>query len=682
MTPEQAVFIAAMILVAGSLVSALCSNFRKVVGWIAAGFVAAATGFAFPAALKILLDGQVIETRSFLVVPILNAQLVFRLDPLSALFLLVVAVISVLTTLYSVSYMSRFRDEHLVRYYPPLLLSFASIIGVVCAADWFFFIVFWEIMSVSAYALVVFERRNPVSLRAGFKFIIMTHAATAAMFIAAILLWHYGGTHSFTFTSAKQALAQLAVTKPALVHILLALWVIGFGTKAGMLPFGSWLPDAYPAAPSSASAAFAGTMTKLGIYGLVRVFWWMLPASSFSQVWGIIIAVLGAGSVFIGTLATLPHHVAHDDTKRFLCFHVVGQIGYMLLGVGMGIYFLPTHPVVAMLALMAGVFHLLNNVLYKTLLFLNSGSILFRTGTRDLNRISGLGAVMPLTALTATVASLSIAGIPPFNGFVSKWMLYSVSIFAPQPFPLFIALGVIAMFISLVSLASFLKYIGSAFLGPLAAPEDNTLSRGEVPVTMQLPQLILAGLCLLFGLVPVLPVRLVYDALASAAPAERAVEFARLVGSSPGGLSLMLGNNNPAGLWFPPVILVVLLVLMLAAWRLSKVGGAATRRVAQWNCGAPVTAQMVRYQASSFYGPFKAAFSRVYPMVGVPKVGYPEAVAQAFDLDRWLYNPLVAAGRRISERLRQTHVGIPQMYLVWQIAGVILVLAALLWMLR
>ena len=152
-----------------------------------------------------------------------------------------------------------------------------------------------------------------------------------------------------------------------------------------------------------------------------------------------IIAVIGAGSVFVGTLSTLPEHVAHDDSKRFFGFHVIGQIGYMMLGIGMGIYFLPTHPIVAMLALMAAVFHLVNHVCYKSLLFLTSGSILFRTNSRDLNNVSGLGAVMPLTAATAAVASLSIAGVPPFNGFASKWMLYSVSILSQpmQPSPRF-----------------------------------------------------------------------------------------------------------------------------------------------------------------------------------------------------------------------------------------------------
>ncbi len=681
MTPEQAILAAAAILTLGSAVSAVVSPNRKAVGWVALYFVAIAGALSFPAALQVLLRGSEINTPSLLTVPVINAQLVFRLDALSALFVLIVAPISLLTTLYSVGYMERYPDEHLGRYYPALLLSFASILGVLTAADWFFFIIFWEIMSVASYTLVVFERRNPVSLRAGFKYILMTHAATAAMFIAAILLWHYGHTHSFTFASCKEALATLSTTNRPLVHLLLGLWVVGFGTKAGLLPFGSWLPDAYPAAPSGASAAFAGTMTKLGIYGLVRVFCWMMPISSYAEVWGVVIAVLGAGSVFIGTLATLPHHVAHDDSKRFLCFHVVGQIGYMLLGVGMGIYFLPTHPAIAVLALMAGIFHLINNVIYKTLLFLTSGSILFRTGTRDLNLVSGLGAAMPLTAVTATVASLSIAGLPPFNGFVSKWMLYNISILSPQTFPLFIALGVMAMFISLVSLASFLKYIGSAFLGAPTAPPGNSLQQGEVPLTMHLPQVILALLCLLFGLAPALALTGVYRAVAGALPGGFAPGFDSLLGSAPAGLRILL-DGRATGIWFPGVVVLVLGACVVLAWGLSKLGATSRRQVAEWHCGTDITGEKARYQARSFYGPFKEAFARVYPMVGMPKIGYPRALVALADLDKWLYYPLAEKMRSLTTRFSRTHAGIPQVYLVWQLAGVALVITALFLMLR
>jgi hydrogenase-4 component B len=666
----QAILIAAIILMIGAGVTAIFSGKRKVVGWLAVGFVALSGVLTFPAALRVML-GAASSTPVLLTVPVLNAQLVFTVDSLSALFLLATAVISFLTTLYSVGYMSRYENHSLARYYPPMLVCFSSILGLICVADWFFFICFWEMMSVSSYALVVFERENPVNLRAGLKYIVMTHTATAAMFVAFIVLWQQGSPHSFSFAHARTALAQLAVAKPLLTHILLALWLIGFGTKAGLLPFGNWLPDAYPAAPSSASAFFGGTMTKLGIYGILRVFCWMLPASNYSQFWGMVIAIVGAGSVFVGTLSTLPHHVAHDDSKRFLSFHAIGQIGYMMLGIGMGIYFLPISPTVAMLALIAGTFHLVNNVIYKSLLFLTSGSILFRTGTRDLNKVSGLGAIMPLTAAAAAVGGLSIAGMPPLNGFASKWMLYGISILTPQIAPIFVILGVMAMFISVVTLASFLKYIGTAFLGPLAAPADNSLERGDVPKTMQIPQAILAALCILFGLLPIIPLIGVYRAINAALPSPAlSIGFKTLLGNSPFGIRLLVaGPGEASGVWLPLVGLFVLVVCFLLAWGISRLGGAPQRRVAEWQCGSPLTNQFTRYQARSFYGPFKHAFGRLYPLIGIPKLGYPHSLARFSNFDAWLYAPITNAGLRLSKRLSRTHVGIPQMYLLWQVVG-------------
>jgi hydrogenase-4 component B len=355
----------------------------------------------------------------------------------------------------------------------------------------------------------------------------------------------------------------------------------------------------------------------------------------------------------------------------------------MLLGLGIGIYFLNINPLVATLALMATVFHLVNNVCYKSLLYLNAGSILYRTNTRDLNLVSGLGAIMPLTALTATVGALSIAGMPPLNGFASKWMLYSVSILSPQPmFPVFVILGVMAMFISLVTLASFLKFIGAAFLGTFAAPKNNTLDRGDVPLTMQIPQVVLAGLCILFGLVPVLPLFGVHKAISAALPANMQHSLTDLIGNAPGGVSLMLTGGLPTGVWLPLIVFAALLLCMgLSKW-IYGLGGAVRRTVSGWNCGVDIQSELVRYQARSFYGPFKKAFGRIYPTMRMPKLGYPKTIVKLFDVDHWLYAPLTLMMKHISERVSRAHVGIPQMYLIWQVAGAALVLTALFLMLK
>jgi len=695
MNAAQLVLIGAGILAGGAAVTALISSQRKTVGPVAFLFVLSAGILVFYSGLSVLMSNQAVATGTLLTVPTLGAELVFRVDQLSALFLLIISVISMLTTLYSIGYMVRYRDQHLIRYYPLLQLFFAGIIGVVCMADWFFFLIFWEFMTLCSYFLVIFEKDNPVSLRAGFKYIVVTHAATALMLIAIIVLWKAGGSHSFSFAASKVGMAELAASKPVLLHLLLALWFVGFGTKAGVLPFGDWLPDAYPAAPSGASAAFAGTMTNLAIYGLLRVFLEMLPASEFSTAWGIIIAVLGAGSIFVGTITAL----AQDDSKRLIAFQMIGQMGYVLLGLGTGLYLLPSEPAIAMLAIMAGVFHLVNGACYKPLLFFSVGSILLRTGRRNLNQVSGLAATMPVTGAIAMVASMSMAGMPPFNGFASKWIIYHVTILGAPGLPVFLFLGIVALFISLVTLASLLKYLGGAFLGEPSASVAE-MQAGDVPRSMQWPQLVLGALCVAFGLVPFLPLLGVHRALGALGVFPTSLGLASLVGDSWTGLQLsVVGGDQPTGVWLPMAGLAAVVLCSLLAYGFSRLGAAQRRAVGIWHCGAlidgaemrylvvepksdPATADFeARYQAHGLYGAFKEAFKGIYPTVQVPRMAYPRRLMSIFDADTWLFQPLAGAGDWLTRRFSRTHSGVPQLYLIWQLMGLAVVLVVLfLWM--
>ena len=202
---------------------------------------------------------------------------------------------------------------------------------------------------------------------------------------------------------------------------------LGFLVKAGGFPFGMWwLPDAHPAAPSPVSALLSGAMIKLGLYGILRVFLSLMPPGPWLLPWGFVIATFGTLSLFFGTMAAL----VQLDSKRLLAYHSIGQVGYMLLGFGLGLALLERDPALAAVAIVAGLFHLLNHACFKGLLFLNAGMFEVVTGERDLNRLGGLNKVVPLTAACTIVASLSIAGLPPFNGFSSKWLLYHASVWS------------------------------------------------------------------------------------------------------------------------------------------------------------------------------------------------------------------------------------------------------------
>ena len=693
MSAAQAVLIGAAILVIGAASAALLARRRRAVGPLSFVFALVACAFIFPAGLSVLLSDRPAAMHSLLEIPMLGAALAIRIDQLSALFLLIISVICTLVTLYSISYMSRYRDQGLIRYYPLLLLFFAGTVGVVCMADWLFFLVFWEFMTICSYFLVIFEKENPVSQRAGLKYVIITHAATALMLIAIIAVRQAAQPHSFSFAAARETVGQLAAAKPALLHVLLALWFIGFGTKAGVLPFGDWLPDAYPAAPSGASAAFAGTMTNLGMYGLLRVFLEMLPASDFQTTWGIVIAVFGAGSIFVGTLTAL----AQDDSKRLLAFQMIGQMGYVLLATGTGLYLLPVSPTVGMVAIMAGLFHLVNGACYKPLLFFNAGSLLLRTGERNLNRMSGMWSIAPLTGVTALIGSLAIAGMPPFNGFASKWLIYHVTILGVPKLALFVFLGIIALFVSLVTLAAFLKFLGGAFLGQPALSEEQAKA-GDVPFAMQLPQVLLAGVCIGFGLVPLLPLAGIHRAVGALAGVGPVAPLASLVGESWVGLRLSVFGDQATGMWLPVAGLAALIVASLFAYAISRLGAAQRRAVSIWHCGAlldgerarylvvepkyePATAAFEsRYQAHGLYGAFKEAFRSIYPTIRLPRVPYPRRFMSIFDADTWLFRPMVRAGDWLTERFSRTHSGVPQQYLIWQLVGLVLVIVILaLW---
>ena len=479
----------------------------------------------------------------------------------------------------------------------------------------------------------------------------------------------------------RDAMGTLLVNNKGLLHLVLALFFIGFVTKAGVLPFGFWLPNAYPTAPSSASATFGGTMTKLGVYGILRVFCGFLPISHHSYIWGEVIAIFGTISIFVGTISAL----IQDDYKRLMSFHVIGQIGYMLLAVGLGVYLLPINPTISIIALVAGVFHLLNNVCYKSCLFLNAGSILYKTGTSNLNKIGGLIGIMPFTAVTAIIASLSIAGIPPFSGFSSKLLIFESSIMAGIDSPLFIVLGIAAIFISAVTLASFVKFLNAAFLGKFYT-ENEVIPQSDVPLSMKIPQAILAFLCVLFGVAPLIPVRAIYNSISTILPSNYSPEAGFLFGKSLSGMGINFGEGI-SGAWNPLWILAAFVVCFGITYLIYQSAGAKVRQVETWYGGREHEVGHVHYPAHSFYIPFKqffafrigsVEFAGLYPKaITLPKITMPKTLRAILDIDRWLYYPVVNGFMKINRGFSRTHVGIPQVYVLWMIIGLLVTIIAL-----
>ncbi len=649
-------------LVVGSLVSLLFARRRKLCGWVSFAVVGASTvytGFAVVGAFT----GEPSEHK-VLALPQLGASLTLRVDPLSAILLAIVAVITLLSTLYSVRYMEHYRRDKVAKFFPVLLLCIASMTGILVCADFLFFLIFWESMTLTSYLLVTFESENAASQRAGLKYFIITHGATLCMVAAALLLWRMSG--SFSFDSIRQNLSALLTAKPLLAHAIIFLFFLGFATKAGVLPMGDWLPDAHPVAPSGMSATLSGALVKLGIYGLVRLFCSFLAATPSLEIWGIILALAGTVSLFVGTLTAL----LQTDTKRLMAFHTIGQIGYICLGLGVGAYCLGKYPALAAIPLAGAILHAVNHACFKSCLFLGAGSVLYRTGQRDMDRLGGLAGFMPYTTGTTAIASLSIAGVPPLNGFASKWLIVAGCLLAGMRFPLFLILGLIALFISLATLASFLKVLGSVFLGKA----DEKLGIREVPTSMIVPQVVLASLCVLLGIFPQAVLRFIGQAIAMMTGVPVTGLEANQIW---GGLSLI--DGSPVAFWSPLAILAALAVLALISYAIQRAGGARTRSVPVWYCGEEHAPATVRYPASSFYLPFKHAFQGIYPSVKVHVPHFPPSLRRALDFDHWLYGPAAKAIGTTADRVSRTHVGIPQIYLLWIVIGAIVVTGILVW---
>jgi len=365
------------------------------------------------------------------------------------------------------------------------MLVTAGCMGVTLTGDVFNLFVFFEIMSISSYALVAF-RRNWDSVEAGIKYMIIGSLGTSFILLSITLMYGLVGSLNIADLAGKIEAIKATQPLPMIVPLMLTLFVVGFGIKIAMVPLHAWLPDAYQAAPSAVSALLSGATTTVGVYAMLRVSYMLFGALAI----GTMFIILGLVTMIVGGLMALVQH----DLKRLLAYSSVSQMGYILLGVGFG----------TALGIQGGLFHLLNNAIYKVLLFMCAGAIAYRVGTSNLDELGGLGKNMPITATLFVVGALAISGVPPFNGFASKWTIYVAGVEAGQPI-----CTAIAVIMSALTLAYFLKAINLMFLGQ--RPE-HLRDVKEAPPLMLFPMLVLAVFCVVLGILPSLGMDLVRPA--------------------------------------------------------------------------------------------------------------------------------------------------------------------------
>jgi len=401
-------------------------------------------------------------------------------DGFTRLMLMIVSVVAFFATLFSMSYMRRY--ERVGLYYALILLMIAGMNGVILSGDLFNIYVFLEVAAVASYGLVGYGVESE-ELEASFKYLVLSAIASAFILLGIGVVYNLTGTLNL----AQVAGAVRTLGENNALWVATGLFIAGFGLKAAMVPFHAWLPDAHPSAPAPVSAMLSGVLIKAtGVYVLARLVFNVLGATGAS---GTLLITLGMASMLVGVLLA----VEQWDLKRLLAYHSISQMGYVVLALGIGV---EAHVkgayAVAALAVFGGLFHMMNHALFKSLLFLCSGSVVYGTGTRDLHKLGGMGVKMPLTSMCTRIASLSISGVPPFNGFFSKLIITIAVVWAGHPI-----LGLLTVLVSFVTLLSFTKVQRYVIHG--SVPKRLSEVR-ESPVLMGISLAALAVMCLGAGL--------------------------------------------------------------------------------------------------------------------------------------------------------------------------------------
>jgi multicomponent Na+:H+ antiporter subunit D len=457
--------------------------------WVG-GIMLTAAVVAFILAYQVFTGGTVIyvfgATNSGLTIPPdsggIPIRIIFTVDAMSALMDIICAIVGLSVILYSLTCESRLSG--LEGYYTLFLLMITGVFGMVSTGDFFNFFVFLEILSLASAGIIAYRVDGGVSIEAAIKYFILS--TLAAIFVLFAIGIYYG-----QYDALNMAVIAARMQWSPLDKIALVMLVVALAMKCGSVPLHFWTPDAYSMAPSSVTA-FLVVASQASLYGLFRVVFTMYNVTMNCVTVGWIIIILGVLSMVVGVTMAIPQ----KDIKRLMAYHAVSQTGYMLLGAGVGLAVLGNAALTSEYGFMAmegGIFHIFNHAMYKGLLFLTAGAIIYRIGTRDLNKMGGLGHTMKYTMIFFIIGALAIAGIPPLNGFASKLMIYeSVYLFNP-------ILAIIAMVVSILTLASFVKVFHSVFMGP-RLPEYAEVK--EAPLPMLIGMGILATIVVLFGLFP------------------------------------------------------------------------------------------------------------------------------------------------------------------------------------
>jgi len=612
------------------------------------------------AGLSVLITQQNINYQISSGFPSLALQ--FALDPLSGFFLAIVGIIVISVACYGPSYVRSYEKQRpitLMSFFTGLFVS--GMYLVLLAHDVFNFMLAWELMSVSSYFLVAYHHEQAANRRAALLYLLMAQASGLLILFAFSILIKFAGSMSFDVLHAVQL-------SPTWASMAFFLAFFGFGMKAGIVPLHVWLPQAHPVAPSHISALMSGVMLKVAIYGFIRFAFGLLPHVYWQ--WGSIVLFIGVASALLGVLYALMQH----DLKKLLAYHSVENIGIIFIGLGLALIFTSTgHPVLAALGLIAALYHCLNHAIFKSLLFLGAGAILQHSHEHDLEHMGGLIKRMPYTAWCFLIGCISISALPPFNGFVSEWLIFqdafqAVTLKSEVMRTLIPVAAALLALTSALAAACFVKVYGVIFLGQA---RTRHVRRAHDPrFGMRLALGFLAILCIFFGVVPTFTISLLN------------VIPQQLIGAQ-------LPNAHN-WLWLIPIttktssynaLLVmagILSIGLIGYWLVRACfGRIKLRQVKPWDCGFGGINARMQYSATAFAMPLRRVFKSAWLIrEKIEKIG--SDTNYLLQINDWIwqyiYLPLERYSFALARSFAQLQGGNIRVYLAYAFVTLILLL--------
>ncbi|MCM1265090.1 MAG: hypothetical protein NC200_02735 [Candidatus Gastranaerophilales bacterium] len=650
-------FIGLLTLISGAIASLLCGE--KVKLKIISAFTGIAAVLCSIPALNVLLTGDTIS--SSLKLNELFGMVNVVIDPLSAFFIIVISCMSFLATIYANGYMKNYLNKgmNISSHCLFLALLIVSMLSVVTVQNALMFLIVWEIMSLSSFFLVIFEDNKKEVLSAGVKYLIYMHISVIFIILAFMLMAVNSGSLDFeTFKSVLENNQMLA-------NLVFVLAFVGFGIKAGFVPFHNWLPEAHPAAPSHVSGVMSGVMIKTGIYGILRVL--ALIALPSVQI-GYFVLIISVISALYGVLYAITQH----DLKRLLAYHSIENIGIIGIGIGTGMLGLAYNCTpVAILGFAGGILHILNHSIFKELLFLAAGSVYTKTHTKDIEILGGLIKSMPKTAILFLIGSVAICGLPPFNGFISEFLIYfgmlkGLTIHNLSALvTLILAVAGLAL-VGTMAILCFTKAFSIIFLGmPRSEVAENV--KEDTTISFIIPMSVLAILTLVIGVCP----KQVFDIILSPVTVFTGVVQAPAIVSLMGNISIVC------------LALIGFIVLLSV---LKLIFENKYTQHCTWGCGYDKPNNHLQYTASSYASPFLSMLTPLFKKVfdiKKPKALFPkdahfnlhiEDVEEAYFLKPFIKSTekFLAKFEKIQNGNIQQYILYGLIFLVLSLIGVVL----------